>query len=325
MLTHARHECHQPSCVRSGEPLADKTWFGTGGTAEWYAEPHTHTDIQELIAWAHAYALPLTCIGDGANILVSDAGIKGLVVRPAYKEFSYSDGSDSSVLVTCGAGMLFDDVIVACLDHDITGLEEFSGIPGRVGGCVYMNIHYFSHLLDHFIVGGTVIHKRTGIVSSVDHAWFAFGYDYSRLHEGEYLLLNVTFKLKRSSSHDVAYARGRHAEIIRHRKQRYPYRGTCGSFFRNFFDHEVTFTSNGKLMIFVAYYLDKLGIKGALSHGKAGVSYQHANMIVTQPGATTGDVIAVARSMQEQVYAAFGIIPQPECQLLGFDRYPLLD
>ena len=77
-------------------------------------------------------------------------------------------------------------------------------------------------------------------------------------------------------------------------------------------------------MIFVAYYLDKLGIKGELSHGNACVSYQHANMIVTKEHATSSDVIALARDMQQRVYQQFGIIPQPECVLVGFKEHPFI-
>ena len=139
-----------------------------------------------------------------------------------------------------------------------------------------------------------------------------------------YYLLDATFKVKKASAVETAYARGRRAEIIRHRNARYPSKNTCGSFFRNFFDHEVSLISNGKKVIWVAYYLDKLGVKGALQKGDATVSYQHANMIVNQGNATSTDIIALARSMQEMVNKEFGIIPQPECRLIGFTQNPLL-
>jgi UDP-N-acetylmuramate dehydrogenase len=76
-------------------------------------------------------------------------------------------------------------------------------------------------------------------------------------------------------------------------------------------------------MIFAAYYLDKVDVRGTLVRGNAAVSYQHANMIVATAGATSADIIAVARTMQERVYQQFGILLQPECQLIGFAEYPL--
>jgi UDP-N-acetylmuramate dehydrogenase len=99
---------------------------------------------------------------------------------------------------------------------------------------------------------------------------------------------------------------------------------TCGSFFRNFHNHEVSLVSNGKKMIFVAYYLDKIGIKGQLKVGDAIVSYQHANMLINQGNATSTDIITLACTMQKMVKDHFDIVPQPECRLIGFKEYPLL-
>ena len=120
------------------------------------------------------------------------------------------------------------------------------------------------------------------------------------------------------------YAKGRSEEMIRHRAKRYPTAYTCGSFFRNFHEHEVTLMSQGKKLIYVAYYLDKIGVKGQLLVGDAVVSYQHANMIVNRGKATTADIIALAQKMQTMVLDQFGILPQPECRLIGFKQYPLL-
>jgi UDP-N-acetylenolpyruvoylglucosamine reductase len=129
--------------------------------------------------------------------------------------------------------------------------------------------------------------------------------------------------LKTASDLEIAYARGRRTEIIRHRESRYPKQGTCGSFFRNFHTDEVTLISNGKKMIYVAYYLDKIGVKGQLRMGDAQVSYQHANMLVNLGNATTQNLIDVARKMQDLVFDQFGVLPQPECELVGFKEYPL--
>jgi len=310
--------------VSKNVPLADKNWFQTGGTAEWYAEPTTSQELSHLIIAAQQTRMPVTVIGMGANILIADEGIKGLVIRPALISIAHDASSDQNTYVTAQAGASFDDLIEYCLNNNILGLEEFSGIPGTVGGSVFINIHYFQWLLSQFLTTATVVEKTTGIIHTVDNAWFLFGYNYSKLHTKEHILIDATFRLRSASDLECAYARGRRDEIKRHRAQRYPIQRTCGSFFRNFAPKEITIMSNGKLMIYVAYYLDKLGLKGQLTSGKAVVSHQHANMIVTQDGATTADVINLARMMQERVYETFSIMPQPECRLLGFDTYPLL-
>ena len=193
-----------------------------------------------------------------------------------------------------------------------------------MGGSVYINLHYFEFLLEQFLIEAQIIHRLTGQIETVSPDWFHFGYNQSTLQREEHYLLNATFSLKQATDIETAYARGRSSEITRHRNKRYPVKNTCGSFFRNFHDHEVTLISNNKKMIFVAYYLDKAGVKGHLKIGDAIVSYQHANMIVNQGNATSTDIINLARTMQEIVHTQFGIIPQPECRLIGFKKYPLL-
>lgn len=256
--------------------------------------------------------------------MVSDDGFDGLVIRPQLKEITADDIDAQQVLVTAQAGVTMNDLITWCLERNVIGLEEFSGIPSTVGGAVYINLHYFEFLLEHFLVHAQIVNKSSGIIETVDKNWFNFGYNYSKLHDGNHYLIDATFKLKKVDLIKNAYAHGRREEIMRHRAKRYPSAGTCGSFFRNFYDHEVSIIDHGRKMIFVAYYLDKLGVKGSLRHGNAMVSYQHANMIVNTGGATSSDIISVARTMQEMVKQEFGITPHPECRLIGFKESPLL-
>ena len=304
--------------------LADKNWFRTGGPARFYATPSSALEFQNALTFAKKNSLPIFLLGKGANILISDDGFDGLVIHPDLTTCEIIDCDETHSLVKAGAGVTIPDLINYCLAHNLSGLEEFSGIPGTVGGSVYINLHYFQFLLSQFIHQAEVIEKESGMLLTVANDWFNFGYNISTLQENNHFLMNATFKLKKIDDLQKAYAQGRSAEIIRHRASRYPSKNTCGSFFRNFHDDEVTLMSNGKKLIFVAYYLDKIGVKGSLYHGGAIVSYQHANMIVNQGNATTLDIVTVARDMQQKVYDAFGIMPQPECRLIGFKEYPLL-
>jgi len=308
--------------IQENVPLHDKNWFQTGGAARYCAQPVNEIEFQHAVTFAQENNLPIFVLGQGANILISDAGFEGLVIRPQLQAITHVDEGEH-VLVTVGAGMTLHDLIEHCLENQWGGLEEFSGIPGTVGGSVYINLHYFEFLLEHFLVGGRVLNHTTGNVLDVPAGWFQFGYDQSKLMEKEHFLLSATFKLKKISREQAVFARGRRVEIIRHRAKRYPTHHTCGSFFRNFHEDEVTLESAGKKMIFVAYYLDKLGVKGALRSGAAIVSWQHANMIVNTGTATSKDIIDLVRKMQELTYQHFGVLPQPECQLIGFTKYPL--
>lgn len=313
-----------PSLIETNVSLKDKNWFKTGGAAHFFAKPKTALEFQEVLTFANALNLPIYILGEGANVLISDLGFDGIIISPALGQITHTELDEKYVLVTAGSGIAMPDLINYCLENNLRGLEEFSGIPGTVGGSVYINLHYFEFLLSQFLVSAQVIQKRTSQILTVDNDWFEFGYNTSTLLKQEHYLVNATFKLEKMSDLETAYAKGRQKEIIRHRKQRYPNSHTCGSFFRNFKEDEVKLTSNGRKMIFVAYYLDKIGVKGQLKCGDAIVSYQHANMIVNQGNATSADIIQLARTMQQLVKDQFGIVPQPECRLIGFKEYPLL-
>lgn len=303
-------------------PLKNKNWFKTGGNARFYAEPRTAKEFAQAVVFAKEQSAPIFILGEGANILISDDGFDGLVIHPQLTNIAHiHQGNDA--LVHADAGVSMDTLIEYCLAHQLSGLEEFSGIPSSVGGALFINLHYFQFLISQFVVQATIIHKDTGVIETIDNSWFKFGYDYSTLHEGNHYLVRATFKVKSISELETAYARGRRAEIIRHRQARYPTSGTCGSFFRNFHPHEVTLESNGKKMIFVAYYLDKMGIKGTLTVGDVIVSHQHANMFINRGNASSADIVELARTIQEMTRKQFGILPQPECLLVGFKAYPL--
>lgn len=317
-----------PKIIEQNVDLADKTWFKTGGPARFFAQPTTSLELSQAINFAYKNKLNLFFLGQGANVLISDDGFNGLVISMQNKSIELvnkTQNKDKDLAhVKAGAGVIFQDLINWCLNNNITGLEEFSGIPGTVGGSVYINIHYFEFLLSNFLISAEVVHKETGELIIVDKAWFNFGYNQSKLQEKEYFLVNATFELKICTAGEAEFHKGRTAEIIRHRYKKYPHTNTCGSFFRNFYEHEVRLESLGKKLIFVAYYLEQVGVKGSLIFGGASVSYQHANMIVNQNNATSTDIINLARLMQKKVYDRFKILPQPECQLIGFKKYPLL-
>lgn len=312
--------------IQKNVPLADKNWFKTGGSARFFCEPYTPTEFQEALAFAQIHDLEIFFLGEGANILISDEGFDGLVIHPRSGDIHITAlPSSKEALVTAPAGLPMNDCIEKTLDAHLTGLEVFSGIPGSLGGCAYINLHYFQHFFSDFLVSAQVIKKDTHTILEVDRDWFNYGYNKSTLMTGNYFIISVTMKLQQASETETAYARGRRYEIIRHRASRYPASHTCGSFFRNFHEDEVSLMWNGKKMIHVAYYLDKIGVKGAETVGGACVSWQHANMLVNKNNGTSADLIRLAQTLQQKVNKEFGIMPHPECIFVGFKTYPLLD
>jgi UDP-N-acetylmuramate dehydrogenase len=304
--------------IQENISLKDKNWFKTGGNSKFFCEPENENDFQEAIEFANQNNLEIFVLGQGANILISDDGFDGLTIRPKLENICID-----KEFIIAQAGVQIQDLIDFCLDNNLVGLEEFSCIPGTVGGSAYINIHYLDYFLSDFLVNAKVINKKNGEIIDVYKSWFNFGYDQSKLQNKEYFLISATFELKKVDNIKTAYAKGRRDEIIRHRLRRYPTSNTCGSFFRNFFDHEIDFKINGKKITAVAYYLDKLGIKGELRVGNAIVSSKHSNMIETLENATSSDVINLAKEMQFMVQKKYGILPKTECQLIGFKNDPL--
>ena len=297
-------------------PLRELNWFKTGGNAEYFSEPQTVEDAQSDLAFAKKEGLSVNVLGEGANTLVSDSGCKGLVLHPANKELSLNQSSEGIVL-EAGCGAIMQDVIDYALNNSALGLEEFAGLPGTVGGAAFINAHFFEFFLADFLLSAKVI-SFDGSLIEVDKDWFEYGYDVSRLHREKWLVWSVKFLLKPGSEFETAFAKGRAYEIIRQRSRRYPKERTCGSFFRNFLPEE----AKGKVPS-IAYYLDKVGVKGTLSCGQAVVSRKHANMLETKEGATSADVVGLAREMQKLVYKNFNLVPVPECRFLGFPSFPL--
>lgn len=312
------------SLIQSNVPLNDKNWFQTGGPAKYFCEPSNPLEFTQALQFARQHKLNVFILGSGANLLVADDGYNGLIIRPHLKNIAVAQEEPTHVHLKVGSGLALPELITYCLDKGYSGLEEFSGIPGTVGGAVYINLHYFEFLLDQFLTEAEIIDKETGCVKKVPGQWFGFGYNQSKLSDRKHFLVSATFKLKKLNATQQAHARGRSEEIIRHRAARYPAQKTCGSFFRNFFPEEVSLIINEKKVVWVAYYLDKLGVKGSLNVGNARVSHQHANMIVNEGSATSEEIIQVARKMQTLVKNNFKLIPQPECLLIGFQEYPLL-
>ncbi|MBD3273533.1 UDP-N-acetylmuramate dehydrogenase [Candidatus Dependentiae bacterium] len=306
--------------IKQNISLKEKNWFKTGGTTKYYCEPKTENDFKIALNFASKNESNIFILGKGANILVSDNGFDGLTICPQNKNIKIDNNT-----ITADSGVEIQELIDYSLNNNLIGLEDFSHIPGTIGGATYINIHYFDKFLSDFLIKAKVINKKTAEIIEINKDWFNFGYDQSTLQKKEYYLINATFKLKKVNEIKTAYAKGRRDEIIRYRKRQYPNQNTCGSFFRNFHENEVDLIINNKKMTFVAYYLDKLGIKGNLQFGNAQISYKHANMIITKNNAKSSDVIQLAKKIQKLMLDNYGIIPFAECQFIGFKDCPLLN
>jgi len=282
-------------------PLARLTTVRTGGPADHYGRPDSPERLAELLAWADSEGLEVGVIGSGSNLLVADAGFRGLVMKLDGALASIErDGTD----LRCGGGARLPQASARAAREGLTGLEFGVNIPGTVGGAVKMNANAYggdlSRVLDWVDVAtpsGT--DRRTP-------ADLDFSYRRSNLGPRE-IVAAASFALTEA---EPAAVKATLAEMRAQRKAAQPSGiKTFGSTFKNPDDPRAEGRSAGVL-------LDEAGCRG-LTVGGARFSEKHANFVENLGDATTADVIALMAEGRRRVRERFGLELEPEVQLLG--------
>jgi UDP-N-acetylmuramate dehydrogenase len=287
--------------VERDYPLARLTTIRTGGPAELFARPGSLEELERLLAWAGAEALQVGVVGSGSNLLVADAGVRGLVLK-LDKELSTIELEQTRI--RCGGGARLPAVSARAAQAGLSGIEFGVNIPGTVGGAVRMNANAYggelARVLDWVdVTGPTGTERRTP-----DQLGFA--YRRSSLKPGE-VVARACFSLQRAPSEEV---KATLADMRARRKAAQPSGiKTFGSTFKNPPDPRAEGRTAGQL-------LDAAGCRG-LRIGGAGFSAKHANFVENHGEASTADVIAVMAEGRRRVQEQFGVTLEPEVQVLG--------
>jgi UDP-N-acetylmuramate dehydrogenase len=294
-------------------PLKPYTSFKIGGPARFFCEPKTADEIVESLEFARKMDLPVFILGLGANVLFSDDGFPGLVIRQRNTSVYIQDN-----IITAESGLTVEELINNALSVNLVGLEDFSGIPSTVGGSLYINLHYFDAFMGKFVRSAKVLDVNTLRVEEVEEGWFRFDYDDSKLKSNKnYILLQASFELEKVDDYKKHEAIGKSREIIRTRQRRYPSEPSVGSIFQNLRTEEAQ--ENSLPTRAVAYLIDVCGLKGK-KVGDAMLSHRHANMIVNMGNAKASDVLELADIINHHVKERFGIELRFEVQLVGFKQ-----
>jgi UDP-N-acetylmuramate dehydrogenase len=285
--------------VLLNEPMSRHTSFRIGGPADLYVRPRQEKDLIALLRLMKASELPVFILGGGANILVSDRGIRGIVVDMT----DLSKIEVRETLIESGAGAPVSDLASRAARHGLRGLEFIYRMPGSVGGAVWMNARCYGKSISDLpgwvdFLDGDLEKKRM----IIDPA--AFAYKKSPFQENGAILLRAGFELEKGDSAEILREMGR-IEKDRRKKGHFDL-PSAGSVFKN--DRALGRPSG---MI-----LDELGLKG-VRRGKARVSPVHANIIVNTGGATAEDVRALVNYARELAYRELGIILEPEIRFIG--------
>ncbi|MGN6189879.1 MAG: UDP-N-acetylmuramate dehydrogenase [Conexibacter sp.] len=295
-----------PAGVQPDYPLARLTTVRTGGHGEFFARPTTTDQLVELLAWAHANGHEVGVVGSGSNLLVADAGVRGLVMK-LDKDLAQIE-RDGTHLV-CGGGARLPSVSARAANAGLTGIEFGVNIPGTVGGAVRMNANAYggelARVLEHVDVATAQgVERRTPDT-------LGFAYRRSNLQAGE-VVARASFQLAPAP---VEQVKATLADMRAKRKAAQPSGiKTFGSTFRNPDDLRAEGRTAGQL-------LDAAGCRG-LRVGGAGFSEKHANFVENHGSATTADVLALMAEGRRRVHERFGIVLEPEVQTLGDVRWP---
>lgn len=277
----------------TGAALAPLTWYGVGGSAAVLVKPRSTEQLQAVVRRCHETATVLRVLGKGANLLVGDGVIGGVVVSldsPAFKRVDI----DPSGTVVCGGGADLEKVITSTVRAGLGGLEVLAGIPATIGGAMRMNAGGAFGEIGPSVQRVTVM-ERDGTMTALSRERLEFSYRRSNI--GERIVLEVEFALK--PVEDQAALRERLKEVMKYKKNSQPMAfRSAGCAFKNP-PKAISERGAGKL-------IDDAGLKG-LRIGGAEVSPVHANFIVLHPGGSASDVLAVMEHVEREVAAKHGI------------------
>jgi UDP-N-acetylenolpyruvoylglucosamine reductase len=294
--------------VERGVPLASFTTFKVGGPADWFVRAQRASDVKAALAAARADGLPVTVLGGGSNVLVADAGVRGLVIRVHGGEVR----ALSEHVIRADGGLTINGLVRWTINRGVAGLEAWAGTPGTVGGAIYGNAHFQGRLIGELVESVEVI-TAEGHELRIAAADMEFGYDRSRLQRTRELVLSADF---RSGRGDPIALRAIARESLAYRKRTQPLESaSAGCIFQNP-DAAVDRVPDG-IPASAGALVDRAGLKGS-REGAARVSPTHGNFIINEGTASADDIRRLIERCRGQVRSRFGVDLRDEIVYLGF-------
>ena len=279
------------------EPLKSHTSFEVGGPADVYMRPLCETDVAAVMQLGGEY--PVFILGAGANILVSDLGVRGIVLDMRRLDRISVNG----VSVSAYSGASISDVSRFAAEHGLAGLEFIYSMPGSVGGSVWMNARCYGRSVAD-VIGGVDIIDGQGNRRRVSPAKEEFGYKISPFQREQWAILQVDFELRKGNREDIQTAMD---ENHRDREKKGHFAApSVGSIFKN----------DRRFGMPTGQLIDGLGLRG-MEEGGAQVSPAHGNIIINNGGATAGDILKLIRFIEARVSDAYGFELEREVRLAG--------
>lgn len=308
--------------IQEQVPLAGLTSFQVGGPAQYFVEVATPDEVDEALVWAEEKVLPIFILGGGSNLLVSDHGFAGLVIKPITREVKVENDQ-----VITDAGVALVKLVLIAAEHSLSGLEWAMGIPGTIGGAVFGNAGAYGSSINKNVARVTAINLVSYEIKDFTPDECAFAYRSSFFKQtGEWLIWQVVLNLQPGEQNEI---RALGKKYLDDRLAHQPRLPSAGCFFKNFTLAQLTATNpeivkqtavqaaskGGKLGC--GFLLDRLGVKG-MRVGGAMVSPMHANFIVNDNHATAADIVALAGEIKQKAQNELQVALSEEVRFVGF-------
>ena len=282
------------------EPMSKHTSFKIGGPADIFVKPKSIDELKNIIELAKENNIQITVVGNGSNLVVKDGGIRGIVIKPEFKDIEFLE--DNKVKVA--SGVLLSKIANEAYHKNLSGLEFASGIPGTIGGAIRMNAGAYGSEFKDIVISSKYLDKDLNIheISNEQHE---FKYRHSRFCENKNdIIVSTILRLKEADKKEI---KSKMDENNNSRREKQPINfPSAGSTFKR-----------GEGYI-TAQLIDKCGLKG-YNVGDAYVSEKHAGFIVNKGKATAKDVLELIDIVKKKVYEKFNVNIELEIEVLGED------
>lgn len=284
--------------LKINEAMSKHTSFRIGGPADYLAQPATIAELKAILLKAKELELPVTVIGNGSNLLVRDKGIRGLVIKLGN---AIMDIQIQGNIMVCGSGVSLGLAGRKAADLSLSGMEFACGIPGSIGGAVFMNAGAYDGEMAN-IVREVQVLTPDGEVKTLSAQELDFSYRHSAIQGSGMLVLGVTLKLQPGDKDAIE---AKMADFNQRRNSKQPLDlPSAGSTFKRPLGH------------YAGTLIDQAGLKG-YTVGGAQVSPKHAGFVVNVGNATAADVLQLIKDIQSKIYAVSGVHLEPEVLVLG--------
>ena len=338
------------------EALSNFTTLKVGGPAQKIVHAHTEDELVEFVKAADKAGEQVLILGGGSNLLISDAGFAGTVIRVESKGNALDYDACSGGMIEVSAGEDWDKFVALTIEKGFADLESLSGIPGTIGGAPIQNIGAYGHEVSETIARVKAYDRTKGEITTFTNEQCRFSYRNSvfKAEAGRYVILNVTFQLRKGEqSLPITYAElakflainiGDRAPVVEVRKAVLQLRGrkgmlidagdvnsnSAGSFFVNpILNKEMADKlpadaprwpqTDGRVKTSAAWLMEHAGVSKGEKLAGAQISSKHVLALTNSGDATAGDIVELAKMARAKVFEKFGVKLEAEVQLVGLD------